>query len=104
MKNIIIDTCVFIHIVRDSITGKDCLKALEEYDENPNIIVSVVTKSELKSFILQNNWGNGKTEKLNKMLNEITYIDIANADNLLLDAYSEIDSFSKRKIKDKSGK
>lgn len=103
MKNIIIDTCVFIHIVRDTTTGKDCIKALEEYDENANIIVSVVTKSELQSFILQNNWGSGKIEKLSEILNEITYIDIANADNLLLDSYSEIDAFSKRKIKDKSG-
>ena len=39
----------------------------------------------------------------NKILKEITIIDIANTDQLLLEAYTEIDAFSKRKIKDRSG-
>lgn len=103
MKNIVIDTCVFIHIVRDTVTGQKCIEELEKYDEAPNIIVSVVTKAELKSFVLQNSWGKLKIEKLNKILEEITYIDISNADQLLIDAYTEIDSFSKRKTNDKSG-
>lgn len=103
MKNIVIDTCVFIHIVRDTVTGKKCIEALEDFDESANIIISVVTKAELESFIAQNNWGESKIEKLNHILNEITYIDISNADKLLIDAYTEIDAFSKRKIKDKTG-
>ena len=103
MKNIVIDTCVFIHIVRDTVTGKKCIEELEKYDESTNIIVSVVTKAELESFIAQNNWGKPKIEKLNKILEEITYIDISNADQLLLDSYTELDAFSKRKTKDKSG-
>lgn len=103
MKNIVIDTCVFIHIVRDTLTGRKCLEALEKYDEAANIIVSVVTKAELESFIAQNNWGKPKIDRLNKILAEITYIDIANADHLLIDSYTEIDAFSKRKIKDRNG-
>lgn len=103
MKNIVIDTCVFIHIVRETATGKKCLEELEKYDEAANVIVSVATKAELESFIAQNNWGKPKIERLNKILEEITYIDISNADQLLIDSYTEIDAFSKRKIKDKSG-
>jgi len=103
MKNIVIDTCVFIHIVRETATGKKCLEELEKYDEAANVIVSVATKAELESFIAQNNWGKSKIERLNKILEEITYIDISNADQLLIDSYTEIDAFSKRKIKDKSG-
>jgi tRNA(fMet)-specific endonuclease VapC len=103
MKNIVIDTCVLIHIVRDTITGKNCLEELEKFDEAGNVIISVVTKAELESFIGQNNWGKPKVEKLHKILKEITYIDISNADQLLIDAYSEIDAFSKRKIKDRNG-
>jgi tRNA(fMet)-specific endonuclease VapC len=103
MKNIVIDTCVFIHIVRDSSTGKNCLKALENYAETINIIVSVVTKAELESFIAQNNWSKSKTDKLNKILNQITYIDILNSDNILFECYKEIDAFSKRKLKDRNG-
>src|SRR5690606_31882598 len=99
----VIDTCVFIHIVRETATGKKCLEELEKYDEAANIIVSVVTKAELESFIAQNNWGKSKIEKLNKILQEITFIDISTADQLLIDSYTEIDAFSKRKIKDKNG-
>lgn len=103
MKNIVIDTCVFIHIVRETIIGKKCLDELEKYDPAANIVVSVVTKAELESFIAQNNWSKPKLDKLNKMLDAITYIDINNADQLLIDAYTEIDAFSKRKTKDKRG-
>lgn len=57
----------------------------------------------MESFIAQNNWGKPKIDRLNKILAEITYIDIANADHLLIDSYTEIDAFSKRKIKDRIG-
>lgn len=103
MKHIIIDTCVLIHIVRDTVTGRNCIDVLEKFDEAPNIIVSVVTKAELESFIAQNNWGLPKIKRLNKILNEMTYIDISNSDQLLINSYTEIDAFSKRKIKDKNG-
>ena len=103
MKNILIDTCVFIHIIRESITGKRCLDALINFDEDPNIIISVVTKAELESFIIQNTWGQAKIDKLNNILQDITYIDISNADNLLIDSYTKIDAFSKKKIKDNKG-
>lgn len=103
MKNIVIDTCVLIHIVRETITGKNCLDALQKFDEAPNIIVSVVTKAELQSFILQNNWGKQKVERLNKILSDITCIDIVNSDKLLLNSYREVDAFSKRKLEDKRG-
>jgi len=104
MKNIVIDTCVIIHIVRDTTTGRKCIEALQKFDEAPNIIISVVTKAELQSFILQNNWGKQKVERLNKILGEITCVDINNSDKMLLKAYSEVDAFSKRKTMDKNGK
>jgi predicted nucleic acid-binding protein len=104
MKSIVIDTCVIIHIVRGSTTGQNCIEALQSYDEAANIITSVVTKAELESFIIQANWGKTKIDKLNKLLEEITVIDISSADQLLKEAYSEIDAYSKRKAKDKHGK
>ncbi len=103
MKNILIDTCVIIHIIRQSTSGKNCLDAIKNYDENPNLIISVVTKGELESFAKQRNWGVNKLEKLKLILSQTTYIDIENADQTLLDAYSNIDAFSKRKIADKNG-
>lgn len=103
MKNILIDTCVVIHIIRQSSTGVNCIDTLKSFDENPNIIISVVTKGELESFAKQNKWGQNKLTQLTNFLNQATYIDIENADQILLDAYSNIDAFSKRKITDRSG-
>ena len=47
MKNVIIDTCVLIHIIRETITGKNCIQAISIIDEDANIIISVVTKAEI---------------------------------------------------------
>lgn len=38
MKNILIDTCVIIHIIRQSTSGKNCLDVIKNYDENPNFL------------------------------------------------------------------
>ena len=103
MKNIIIDTCVIIHIVRESESGKKCLEALSRFDDEPNIIISVVTKAEIESFSVQNDWGATKIEKLNKVLHQITYIDISSNDKILMNAYTKIDAYSKRKMKDNNG-
>jgi predicted nucleic acid-binding protein len=103
MKNIIIDTCVLIHIIRETITGKKCIEEISKVDNEPNIIISVVTKAEIESFVLQNNWGKKKIEKLQKLLDDFTVIDINQNDKILLDEYSKIDAYSKRKANDKSG-
>jgi tRNA(fMet)-specific endonuclease VapC len=103
MKKILIDTCVIIEIVRDTITGKECLKRLEKFGEDLTIILSIVTKAELDSFSRQNKWGEKKVEKLNLFLSSATIISINENDVLLLDAYSQIDGYSKRKLLDKNG-
>jgi predicted nucleic acid-binding protein len=103
MRNLIIDTCVLIHIIRETTPGKKCIEVISKIDENVNIVISVVTKAEIESFVLQNNWSTKKIEKLYKLLEEITVIDINQSDNILLSEYSHIDSFSKRKINDKAG-
>lgn len=103
MKNLFLDTCVLIHIIRESETGNKCLAEIEKYDENANIIISVVTKAELDSFALQNKWQSKKVSKLEEILSDITIIDISKSDTELLETYSKIDGFSKRKTKDSNG-
>jgi tRNA(fMet)-specific endonuclease VapC len=83
MKKILIDTCVIIHIVRESATGIKCLKTLAEFDDNPSLVVSVVTKAELESFSRQNNWGAAKVQQLTNFLNAAIVVDIMQADRRL---------------------
>lgn len=104
MRSIVIDTCILIHIARGTEIGQRCLSILQNLDAEPIILLSAVTKAELLSFIAQNKWGEKKINTLNEILDEVIYIDISNADDLLLEAYTQIDAFSKRKITDKSGK
>jgi len=97
MRNLVIDTCVLIHIVRDTTTGKNCIDTISKLDEEPNVTISVVTKAEMESFALQHQWGIKKIEKLEKILANITIIDINHSDNTLLSQYSQIDAYSKGK-------
>lgn len=95
MRNVVIDTCVLIHIVRDTAIGKNCIDTISKLDEEPNIIISVVTKAEMESFALQNQWGVKKIESLEKLLENITVIDINHNDISLLSHYSQVDAYSK---------
>ena len=104
MKNIILDTCVLVHIIRETSTGKKCIETIENFQDKTNLIISVVTKAELESFSKQNNWGANKVKLLNDFLSEITVVDITKADALLIENYTSIDAYSKRKIADSTGK
>jgi predicted nucleic acid-binding protein len=103
MINVVIDTCVIIHIVRASPTGQNCLARLASIHPNPNIIISVVTKAELESFSRQNNWGNNKLVKLNSFFQIATVIDVKSADSRLIEGYAKVDGYSKGRLPDQSG-
>jgi predicted nucleic acid-binding protein len=103
MRNLVIDTCVLIHIVRDTVTGNNCIDTISKLDEEPNIIISVVTKAEMESFALQNQWGVKKIEKLEKLLENITVIDINHSDISLISQYSQVDAYSKGRGVNKNG-
>jgi predicted nucleic acid-binding protein len=103
MINVVIDTCVIIHIVRESPTGQNCLAQLALIDPNPNIIISVVTKAELESFSKQNNWGKSKLYKLNTFFQIATVIDVKSADNKLIEGYAQVDGYSKGRLPDQFG-
>ena len=103
MKNIVIDTCTVIHIVKGTPQGISCITQIEKFDPSPNIIISVVSMAELHSFSIQNKWGKEKVQKLEKFLEYVTIVNINAADRALLDAYVSIDGYSKRKLLDPSG-
>ncbi len=103
MKYLVIDTCIVLHILRGKEFGKKCLAEINTFDENVSIIISAVTKAELESLKIQQNWGDPRCKKLNNFLENVTYVDISNTDNLLIESYSRIDAFSKRKTADTNG-
>ncbi len=103
MDFILLDTCIVVHILRNNENSKKCKEALINFSETPHIILSVVSKAELESLSKQQNWGEPRKKKLEQILNDATIIDISNSDKQLIEAYANIDAFSKRKSVDKNG-
>ena len=105
MRNFILDTNILMAYLKAN--TKLFNKVSEDNnlnDEDAFIMISSITKGEMLSLALQNNWGERKVSILTKLLNEFVIIDVAGNDDNLLNAYAEIDAFSlqrhpKRKLK-----
>lgn len=103
MDYILLDTCIVMHILRNNDYSKKCKEALKNFSDTPHIILSVVSKAELESLSKQQNWGVPRKKTLSLIFNDATFIDIENADENLINAYTDIDTYSKRKGNDKFG-
>ena len=90
----LLDTNILIYIIR----GKRQF-FFETYGlDNPSnqVIYSVVTIGELRSFAVRNKWGIAKCQMMENLLLEFGAIDIN--PNSILNKYAEIDAFSKGKL------
>lgn len=98
MNRFVLDTGVLIHYIRKStlyqkIESEQNLTAADSFP-----LISVTTKAELISFGIQNNWQTQKLHDLSTLLDKIPIIDINSSDSKLMDAYAELDAFSKGKL------
>lgn len=103
MKLLLLDTCIILHILRADDRGKKSIDIIETMGDDVIIVVSVVTKAELESLKIQNGWGQARTQKLDAFLENAIYVDIVSSDNKLLQSYTSIDSYSRRKMPDSIG-
>ena len=62
-----------------------------------DVFVSVATIAELRSFILQRDYGARRIRNLEELLSQFTILDINTED--ILNKYAEIDAFSNDKLK-----
>ena len=98
MRRFLLDTGILVHYARQSPLYKE-IEATENLSAPDCMpIISVVTQAEILSFGMQNNWGVKKLQALNSLFSKIIVIDINSADLELLNAYAEIDAFSKGKL------
>ena len=86
--NLLFDTNILLSLAKDT-RARQTLKVINPGDEK--IFASVATIGELKSIILQNNWGPRKLQSLDEILAEIIITDI---NENLVNTYVEIDAFS----------
>ena len=98
MKRFVLDTNIALTYVRENQLYK---KVEDENDlTNPEniVMISVATLGELLSLGKQNNWGHKKMQQLENLLREIPVIDINSSDKNLVEAYAEIDAYSKGRL------
>lgn len=95
MRNFILDTNILMaYLKANTVLFNKVSEDNKLNDEDAFIMISSITKGEMLSLALQNNWGERKVSSLSKLLNEFVIIDIGGNDELLLNAYAEIDAFS----------
>jgi len=94
MRNFIVDTNILIAYLK---ADKSLFRKVSEENkldaEDAFIMISSISKGEILSIAMQNNWGERKTDILNKLLNQLVVIDVAGANDLLMNAYAEIDAY-----------
>ena len=101
MRRYLLDTGVLVHYARQSslyqkiesnegLSNQDCLP-----------MISVVTYGEILSFAIQHNWGAKKIQLIQNLLSKLVVIDINSNDTDLLQAYAELDAYSKNKLPSK---
>jgi len=103
MQYLVLDTCAVLHLLRGNKAGTEIKEWLDSLHPQPLQIISVVTRAELLTFVKMNNWGEQKLKGLNQFLKGIPTIDINHSDDLLIDNYKIIDSYSKKKAGDANG-
>ncbi len=98
MRRYLLDTGILVHYARQSklymqieasenLSAADCLP-----------IISVTTQAEIISFGIQHNWGSKKMQAIQSLFSKLIIIDINSSDIDLLNAYAEIDAYSKGKL------
>lgn len=98
MRRFLLDTGVLVHYARSSSLFQS-IEAEQELTKQDCIpFVSVVTLGEIISFGIQHNWGQHKILSIKGWLSKLVILDVNSNDNTLLDAYAEIDSYSKNKL------
>lgn len=100
MQYLVLDTCAIIHIIRGKATGKRVQDWINSLDSQPRQIISTVTKAEMLTFALMAGWQTNKNSFLQKFLAGVTYVDINNSDEQLIENYKLIDAYSKNKATD----
>lgn len=98
MRNFILDTCILMAYLKadKSLIERISIDNLLNEDDS-FIMISSVSKGEILALALRNGWKERKTETLIKLLNQLVIIDITGNNDILHNAYAEIDAFSSSK-------
>lgn len=92
----ILDTNILIYLIRENTHIKKELSKLNVFPQQNAVSISIASVGEALSFALQNNWGDVKRKMVENLIVNLKPIPIVSRQ--LLDAYAEIDTYSKSKL------
>ena len=92
----ILDTNILIYLIRENAVVKAELSNRGVFDTENTVSISIASFGEILSFALQNNWGDRKKDDLESLIATLRPIPIIKRE--LLNAYAEIDAYSKGKL------
>ena len=95
--NYLLDTNILVTYVRDTEVTRRLEDRLNLLNGENNLIVSVVSIGEIRSIAKQNNWGEKKINKLERIIEDFLIADI-NVETII-ERYAEIDAYSQGKLK-----
>ena len=99
--NYLLDTNIVLIYTRESPITKTIEKKYNLFNSKNKLYLSVVTIAELKSIVLQRNYGDKKLRLLENVLKNFSIIDVNIGE--ILNRYAEIDAFSQGKLKTQKG-
>lgn len=97
----LLDTNIVLIYTRGGQLAKSIDDDYKLFNKENDLYISVVTVAELRSFVLQRNYGEKKVKALENLLKKFRVIDI-NIDEIL-DKYAEIDAYSQGNLKRRKG-
>ncbi|MEX2167893.1 MAG: type II toxin-antitoxin system VapC family toxin [Pirellulales bacterium] len=93
----ILDTNILIRLIRNDALGKSIDAAYNLRASLASSMICVVTVGEIRAFARKIGWGKKKLDELQKIVDELVWIDINRSE--VIDAYSEIDYYSEKVTK-----
>lgn len=96
MRKFVLDTNIVLAYIRQSPQYLNAESRLNLTADDAQLIVSVVNVGEMRVLAQRNGWGEKKTAQLDSFIEQTLFIvDVSSGAPELLDAYVEIDCFSK---------
>ena len=92
----ILDTNILIYLIRENQIVVTELANRGVFDSKNITSISIASFGEILSFARQNNWGERKKANLEKLISNLSPVPIIKRE--MLDAYAEIDTYSKGKL------
>lgn len=98
MRKFVLDTNILLHYVRQSELAQEVERELNLISQNAIPMIASVSIGEMEGFMQRQEWGQAKINRLKKLVEKIAVIDIAAADDQLMNAYATLWNYSKNAL------